>query len=125
MTSEQMSPMPAPLDHKLTPEQQAEIDKRKLFEDRLQACYALRKAKIRPEDVMPDSYEQGRLIRRFLNPKLSQAFRAWFEELDKSGDNLILDYLMAHTEDEIIEMKDMDPILAVLEESRRRSRTLH
>lgn len=108
----------------ISPEKQAEINKRKLFEDCLQACYALRKTKIAMEDVLPGSPEQERFVKHVAHPVLSDAFRVWFEQLEKSGDPLIPNYLAHHTEDEIMDMKDMDEILLVLEASRHH-RTLH
>lgn len=124
MISEQVAPIPAPVEQKLTPEQQAEINKRKLFEDYLQACYALRKAKIGMEDVLPGSPKQERFIKHIAHPKISDAFRHWFKQLEESGNPLISNYLETHTEDEIIDMKDMDEVLSVLESSRHH-RTLH
>jgi len=108
----------------ISPEEQTEINKRKLFEDYLQACYALRKAKIAMEDVLPGSSKQERFMRHVAHPAVSDAFRGWFEQLEKSGDPLIPNYLASHTEDEIMDMKDMDEILAVLESSRHH-RLLH
>ena len=124
MISEQITPMQAPVEQKLTPEQQAEINKRKLFEDYLQACYALRKAKIGMGDVLPGSPKQERFIKHIAHPKISDAFRHWFKQLEESNSPLISNYLETHTEDEIIDMKDMDEILAVLESSRHH-RNLH
>ncbi len=124
MISEQMTPTPVSTEKKLTPEQQAEINKKKLFEDYLQAYYALRKAKIDMKEVLPGSYEQERFIKHIAHPTLSDAFRNWFKQLEESGNPLISNYLETHTEDEIIEMKDMDEILAVLEASRHH-RSLH
>lgn len=124
MISEQMTPAPVSVEKKVSPEQQAEINKKKLFEDYLQACYALGKAKIAMEDVLPGSSEQERFMKHITHPVLSDAFRTWFEQLEKSGDPLIPNYLETHTEDDIIEMKGMKEILAVLEASRHHS-SLH
>lgn len=124
MISEQLTPAPVSTEKKVSPEQQSEINKKKLFEDYLQACYALRKAKIGMEDVLPGSPKQERFIKHIAHPKISDAFRHWFKQLEESNNPLISNYLGTHTEDEIIDMKDMDEILAVLESSRHH-RTLH
>lgn len=108
----------------ISPEKNADKEKRTFFEVQLQAYYHLKKSKVEPEAVVCGSSEQKRIMKRMGHQLLGDAFRKWFEELEASGDQLIPNYLASHTEDDIANMKDMDEILAVLETTRHR-RTLH